>query len=125
MCLSVKRLNKQEPNQTVWWRKPSVLQVLINLYVATSEFDLSCQKKADALKEKIRKKYEDMKRVLDEDLRITLTQLDTEQEATEKLVEDKIEECYHLTQELEKEMSNTSAEVKTQESDVKVNTRNT
>ncbi|XP_059180730.1 E3 ubiquitin-protein ligase TRIM39 [Centropristis striata] len=73
-------------------------------------------KKTNAVKEKIRKKYEDMKRVLDEDLRITLTQLDIECEATEKLVEDRIEDCYHLTQELDQELSNI-AKVKTQESD--------
>ncbi|XP_042364165.1 E3 ubiquitin-protein ligase TRIM39, partial [Plectropomus leopardus] len=72
-------------------------------------------KKTNAVKEKIRKKYEDMKRVLDEDLRITLTQLDTECEATEKSVEDRIEECYHLTQELDQELSNIGANVKTQD----------
>ncbi|XP_068440072.1 E3 ubiquitin-protein ligase TRIM21 [Clinocottus analis] len=72
-------------------------------------------KKTNAVKEKIRKKYEDMKRVLDEDLKITLTQLDTEYEATEKLMEDRIEDCYHLTQELDQELSNISAQVKTEE----------
>ncbi|XP_023281812.1 E3 ubiquitin-protein ligase TRIM39-like [Seriola lalandi dorsalis] len=76
-------------------------------------------KKTNAVKEKIRKKYEDMKRVLDEDLRITLTQLDTEHEATEKLVEERIEDCYHLTQELNQELDNLSAHVikDTQETD--------
>ncbi|KAL3051496.1 hypothetical protein OYC64_001694 [Pagothenia borchgrevinki] len=73
-------------------------------------------KKTDAVKEKIRKKYEDMKRVLDEDLRITLTQLDTEYEATEKYVEDRIEDCYHLIQELDQELS--KIDVKTQEIDI-------
>ncbi|TNN67705.1 E3 ubiquitin-protein ligase TRIM21 [Liparis tanakae] len=72
-------------------------------------------KKINAVKERIGKKYEDMKRVLDEDLKITLTQLDTEYEATEKLVEDRIEECYHLTQELDRELSDISARAKTQE----------
>nr|XP_020506849.1 E3 ubiquitin-protein ligase TRIM39-like [Labrus bergylta] len=72
-------------------------------------------KKTNEVKEKIKKKYEDMKRVLDDDLRITLTQLDTEHEATEKLVEDRIEECYHLTQELDQEMSDALAKIKTQE----------
>ncbi|XP_074475488.1 E3 ubiquitin-protein ligase TRIM21 isoform X2 [Sebastes fasciatus] len=67
-------------------------------------------KKTNAVKEKIRKKYEDMKRVLDEDLRITLTQLDTEFEATERLVEDRIEDCYRLTQELDQELSNIGAQ---------------
>lgn len=52
-----------------------------------------------------------MKRALDEDLRITLTQLDTEHEATEKLLEERIEACYHLTQELDQELSNTGAHV--------------
>ncbi|XP_042254225.1 E3 ubiquitin-protein ligase TRIM39 isoform X2 [Thunnus albacares] len=77
-------------------------------------------KKNDVLKEKIKKRYEDMKRVLDEDLRITLTQLDTEHEAIEKLVEERIEDCYHLTQELDQELANISAQVKkdTQEVDM-------
>ncbi|XP_072229010.1 probable E3 ubiquitin-protein ligase TRIML1 [Leuresthes tenuis] len=80
-------------------------------------------KKTDAVKEKIKKKYADMKRVLDEDLRITLAQLDTEHEATEKLVEDKIEDCYHLTQELDQELAKISNEVKTNGSDIQVNTK--
>ncbi|XP_054455533.1 E3 ubiquitin-protein ligase TRIM21 [Anoplopoma fimbria] len=75
-------------------------------------------KKTNAVKEKIRKKYENMKRVLDEDLRITLTQLDIEYEATEKLLEDRIEDCYHLTQELDQELSNIGAQVKTQEIEI-------
>uniref|UniRef100_UPI003AAD0891 zinc-binding protein A33 n=1 Tax=Centroberyx gerrardi TaxID=166262 RepID=UPI003AAD0891 len=70
-------------------------------------------KKTNALKEKIRKKYEDMRRILDEDLRITLTQLDMEHEAAEKLVEERMEDCYHLTQELDQELANISAQVKT------------
>ncbi|XP_053197033.1 E3 ubiquitin-protein ligase TRIM39 [Scomber japonicus] len=69
-------------------------------------------KKTNDLKEKIKKRYEDMKRVLDEDLRITLTQLDAEHDATEKLVEDRIEDCYQLTQELDQELANISAQVK-------------
>ena len=81
------------------------------------------QTKTNAVKEKVTKKYEDMKRVLDEDLRITLTQLDAEHEATEKLVEDKIEECYHLTQELDQELSNIAAQMKKQETDIQVNIR--
>uniref|UniRef100_A0A671WW51 Si:ch211-28p3.4 n=2 Tax=Sparus aurata TaxID=8175 RepID=A0A671WW51_SPAAU len=74
--------------------------------------------KTNAVKEKVTKKYEDMKRVLDEDLRITLTQLDAEHDATEKLVEDRIEECYHLTQELDQELSNIAAQMKKQETDI-------
>ena len=70
------------------------------------------QKKTNELKEKIKKRYDDMKRVLDEDLRITLTQLDAEHDATEKLVEDRIEDCYQLTQELDQELANISAQVK-------------
>lgn len=61
-----------------------------------------------------------MKRVLDEDLRITLTQLDTEHEATEKLMEERIEDCYHLTQELDQELSNIGAQVTKQEVDIRV-----
>lgn len=65
-----------------------------------------------------------MKRVLDEDLRITLTQLDTEHEATEKLIEERIEDCYRVTQELDQELANVSAQVKkdTQEVYMQVNT---
>ncbi|XP_029312758.1 LOW QUALITY PROTEIN: tripartite motif-containing protein 16-like protein [Cottoperca gobio] len=77
-------------------------------------------KKTTAVKEKIKKKYEDMKRVLDEDLRITLTQLDVEYEATEKLVEDRIEDCYHLTQELDQELSKIGAHVKPPEIDIQL-----
>jgi len=39
---------------------------------------------------------------------------DTEYEATEKLVEDRIEERYHLTQELDQELSDMSARAKKQ-----------
>lgn len=46
-----------------------------------------------------------MKKVLDEDLQITLTQLDMEFEATERLLEDRMECCYHLTQELDQELA--------------------
>ncbi|XP_018554237.1 tripartite motif-containing protein 16 [Lates calcarifer] len=77
-------------------------------------------KKSNAVKEKIRKKYEDMKRVLDEDLRITLTQLDTEHEATEKLVEERIEDCYQLTQELNQELDNLRALVKKDTQDIDI-----
>ncbi|XP_062330637.1 E3 ubiquitin-protein ligase TRIM39 isoform X1 [Osmerus eperlanus] len=68
-------------------------------------------KKNNELKEKIKKKYEDMKRVLDEDLRITLTQLDMEFEATERTIEAKMERCYHLTQELDQDLSQLTAQV--------------
>ncbi|XP_029954772.1 E3 ubiquitin-protein ligase TRIM39 [Salarias fasciatus] len=68
-------------------------------------------KKTNDVKEKLQKKYEDMRRVLDEDLRIALTQLDAERRAMEKLVEDKMEDCYQLTQDLDQELSNLTAEV--------------
>ncbi|KAM9716807.1 E3 ubiquitin-protein ligase TRIM21 isoform 3-T3 [Menidia menidia] len=78
-------------------------------------------KKTDTAKERIKKKYEDMKRVLDEDLRITLAQLDTEHEATEKVVEDKMEDCYHLTQELDQLLASISTVVKTQQGNIQQN----
>ena len=68
------------------------------------------QKKNNVLKEKIKKKYEDMKRVLDEDLRITLNQLDMESEATERTIEDKMERCYHLAQELDQDLAQLTAQ---------------
>ncbi|XP_026132241.1 E3 ubiquitin-protein ligase TRIM21 [Carassius auratus] len=67
--------------------------------------------KAAAQKEKIKKKYDDMKRVLDEDLRITLSQLDIETEAMERTVEDSIEKCYHLTQEIDQQLGELSAQM--------------
>lgn len=78
------------------------------------------QKKTNALKEKIKKKYEDMKRVLDEDLRITLTQLDMEYQATECTIEDRIERCYHLSQELDQEIAQLSTQMEKEETDDKV-----
>lgn len=77
------------------------------------------------MREKIQKKYEDMKRVLDEDLHITLTQLDTEREAVERLVEERIEVCRHLSQDLNLELDNLSAHVKNdaQEVDIQVQTK--
>ncbi|XP_016107860.1 probable E3 ubiquitin-protein ligase TRIML1 [Sinocyclocheilus grahami] len=67
--------------------------------------------KAAAQKEKIKKKYDDMKKVLDEDLRITLSQLDIETEATERTVEDSIEKCYHLTREIDQQLTELSAQM--------------
>lgn len=48
-----------------------------------------------------------MKRVLDEDLRITMCQLDMEQEAMERNTEENIEKCYQLMQDLEQQLSET------------------
>ncbi|XP_060795921.1 zinc-binding protein A33 [Neoarius graeffei] len=61
--------------------------------------------KTTELKEKIRRKYDDMKRVLDEDLRITMCQLDMEQEAMERATQENIEKCYQLMQDLEQQLS--------------------
>ncbi|TSK14753.1 Zinc-binding protein A33 [Bagarius yarrelli] len=68
------------------------------------------QKTAE-LKEKIKKKYDDMKRVLDEDLRITMCQLDMEQEAMERTTEESIEKCFQLRQELEQQLSETAKQL--------------
>ncbi|ROI81869.1 putative E3 ubiquitin-protein ligase TRIML1 [Anabarilius grahami] len=67
--------------------------------------------KTATLKEKIKKKYDDMKRVLDEDFRITLSQLDLETEAMERTVEDSIEKCYRLTQEIDQQLAELSAQM--------------
>ena len=71
----------------------------------------SSQKKTEELKEKIKKKYDDMKRVLDEDLRITLCQLDMEKEAMERAIEENIERCYHLTQDLDQQLAEMSTQL--------------
>lgn len=52
-----------------------------------------------------------MKRVLDEDLRITLSQLDIETEAMERNVEDSIEKCYLLTREIDQQLTELSAQM--------------
>lgn len=59
-----------------------------------------------------------MKRVLDEDLRITLSQLDIETEAMEITVEDSIEKCYHLTQEIDQELTELSAQMEKEQRQV-------
>lgn len=69
------------------------------------------QKRTQELKEKVKKKYDDMKRVLDEDLRITLCQLDMEEEATERAIEENIERCYHLTQDLDQQLAEISTQL--------------
>lgn len=53
-----------------------------------------------------------MKRALDEDLQVTLTQLDVEQKAAETLLEEKIEDCRSLTQELDRELSIPGSQVR-------------
>ncbi|KAL2078019.1 hypothetical protein ACEWY4_025704 [Coilia grayii] len=73
-------------------------------------------KKTDILKEKIKKKYEDMKRVLDEDLRITLTQLEMEAEATERVIEEQVKRCYALTQHIDRQLSELSTSLDRQRS---------
>lgn len=52
-----------------------------------------------------------MKRVLDEDMRITMCQLDMEQEAMERTMEEKIERCYQLVQDLEQQLSETTKQL--------------
>ncbi|KAL4613006.1 zinc-binding protein A33-like [Arapaima gigas] len=61
-------------------------------------------KKSTALKENVTKTYERMKAVLDEDLRITLTHLDMESLATIRTIEDHINRCYCLVQDIEREL---------------------
>lgn len=65
------------------------------------------QEKTAELKEKIKKKYDEMKRVLDEDLRITMCQLDMEQEAIKRSTEENIQRCFLLMQDLEQQLSET------------------
>ncbi|XP_012669960.1 zinc-binding protein A33 isoform X2 [Clupea harengus] len=81
--------------------------------LAAKQADIN--KKTDVLKEKIKKKYQDMKRVLDEDLHITMTQLEMEAEATERVIEDHVERCYVLTQDIDHELSELSARLEKQQ----------
>ncbi|KAL7856933.1 hypothetical protein SRHO_G00158320 [Serrasalmus rhombeus] len=77
--------------------------------LSVKQMDFS--KKTEELKDKIKKKYDDMKRVLDEDLRITLCQLDMEEEAMERVIEENIERCYHLTQDLDQQLAEISTQL--------------
>ncbi|XP_036428596.1 probable E3 ubiquitin-protein ligase TRIML1 [Colossoma macropomum] len=77
--------------------------------LSAKQIDFS--KKTEELKEKIKKKYDDMKRVLDEDLRITLCQLDMEEDAMERAIEENIERCYHLTQDLDQQLAEISTQL--------------
>lgn len=52
-----------------------------------------------------------MKRVLDEDLRITMCQLDMEQEAMERTTEENIEKCYQLMQDLDQQLCETNKQL--------------
>ncbi|XP_026880714.2 E3 ubiquitin-protein ligase TRIM39 isoform X2 [Electrophorus electricus] len=76
--------------------------------LSAKKMDLS---KTAALKEKIKMKYDDIKRVLDEDLGITLCQLDMEEEAMERTIEENIERCYHLTQDLDQQLAEISIQL--------------
>ncbi|XP_036400248.1 E3 ubiquitin-protein ligase TRIM39 [Megalops cyprinoides] len=62
-------------------------------------------KRSAALQERIKRKHAEMVRVLEEDLRLTLLQLDLEAQAALGLLEDHIESCYLLSQNIAAELS--------------------
>ncbi|XP_076855416.1 putative E3 ubiquitin-protein ligase TRIML1 isoform X2 [Brachyhypopomus gauderio] len=72
---------------------------------------MDLRKKTAALKETIKTKYDDIKRVLDEDLRITLGQLDMEEEAMERNIDENIKSCYHLSQDLDQQLTEISIQL--------------
>lgn len=61
-----------------------------------------------------------MRRALDEDLGITLSQLDIEAKAVEKNIEDGIEKCYHLTQEIDQQLVELSMQLEKDQEKVHV-----
>ncbi|KAJ8386568.1 hypothetical protein AAFF_G00168940 [Aldrovandia affinis] len=65
-------------------------------------------RKTAALKERIKTKYEEMQKVLEEDLQISLTQLDMEAEAAVSVLEEGFESCYLLSKRLAQELSELS-----------------
>ncbi|KAK1793989.1 hypothetical protein P4O66_010909, partial [Electrophorus voltai] len=97
----------------------TILNMLLHLMPTSSSTDNTHSKvdedeevkKTAALKEKMKRKYDDIKRVLDEDLRITLCQLDMEEEAMERTIEENIERCYHLTQDLDQQLAEISIQL--------------
>ncbi|XP_061086396.1 E3 ubiquitin-protein ligase TRIM39 [Conger conger] len=65
-------------------------------------------RKAGVLKERMKRKYDEMQRVLEEDLQMSLTQLDMETEAAVTLVEEHFQSCYLLSQDLAQQLSELS-----------------
>ncbi|CAB1312368.1 unnamed protein product [Coregonus sp. 'balchen'] len=68
-------------------------------------------KKSSAMRESIRKKYEDIQRVLNEDLRMTLTQLEMEERAAVTALEDLMEKNCIIIQEIEQDLARLTAEL--------------
>lgn len=69
------------------------------------------QKKSSAMRESIRKKYEDIQRVLDEDLGMTLTHLEMEERAAVTALEDLMEKNCNILQEIEQDLARLTAEL--------------
>ncbi|KAJ8365191.1 hypothetical protein SKAU_G00140220 [Synaphobranchus kaupii] len=68
-------------------------------------------RKTGVLKERMKRKYEEMQRVLEEDLQMSLTQLDMEAEAAVSFLEEHFESCYLLSQDLAQELSELSLQL--------------
>nr|XP_046224031.1 probable E3 ubiquitin-protein ligase TRIML1 [Oncorhynchus gorbuscha] len=68
-------------------------------------------KKSAVMKESIKKKYEDIQRVLNEDLRITLTQLEMEERAAVTALEDLMENNCIIIQEIEQDLAKLTTEL--------------
>lgn len=69
------------------------------------------QKKSSAMRESIRKKYEDIQRVLDEDLGMTLTHLEMEERAAVTALEDLMEKNCTIIQEIEQDLARLTTEL--------------
>ncbi|XP_064177309.1 zinc-binding protein A33 [Anguilla rostrata] len=65
-------------------------------------------RKTGALKDHMKRKYEEMQKVLEEDLQMSLTQIDMEAEAAVSFLEKNFESCYLLSQDLALELSELS-----------------
>lgn len=63
------------------------------------------------MKASIKKKYEDIQRVLNEDLRITLTQLEMEERAAVTALEDLMENNCIIIQEIEQDLARLTTEL--------------
>nr|XP_015203139.1 PREDICTED: E3 ubiquitin-protein ligase TRIM39-like isoform X1 [Lepisosteus oculatus] len=81
-------------------------------------------KKSTAVRENISKKFEDIKRVLDQDLKVTLNQLEMEANAALFSIDNLLEKCNLVTQDIEMELSELNAQLEQnnqQEQHIKTN----
>ncbi|KAL0964181.1 hypothetical protein UPYG_G00320350 [Umbra pygmaea] len=79
--------------------------------ITSALIDSVNQNKSSVIRESIRKKYEEIQKVLDEDLKVTLTQLEMEEKAAVTALEDLMEKNCTVIQEIEQDLARLAAEL--------------